>query len=289
MLKLGDDVTLYLGDCLEIMPTLTAGSVDAIITDLPYGTTACPWDTVIPFEPMWAAVKRVLKPSGVFVTTASQPFTSIIVMSNMAWFRYAWVWKKNRKTRFLDANRRPLLEHEDILVFANRSHTYNPQMLAGSRHKRGSLRHRGSESYGKFDPQMYESNLWFPGSVIEVPVASESCITLSQRPNRRDVHPTEKPVALYDYLIRTYTNPGDVVCDITMGSSTTGVAAVKLGRRFIGIEIDQGYFDIAVRRISEALAQPPLFRLTPGCSGGGLDESDAEQLDLLAAPLNPVS
>jgi DNA modification methylase len=284
MLKLGDDVTLYQGDCLEIMPALEAGSVDAIITDLPYGTTACAWDSVIPFEPMWEQVERILKPVGAFVTTASQPFTSKVIMSNLARFRYGWVWKKTRRTRFLDANRRPLLEHEDILIFGNGTHTYNPQMLVGSKHKRGSLRPRGSDSYGKFDPQMYESNLWFPGSVIEISVASESCITLSQCPSRRDVHPTEKPVALYDYLVRTYTNLGDVVCDITMGSGTTGVACVQTGRKFVGIEIDQGYFDIAVKRISDALAQPPLFRLTP-LAADAAGTGTAEQMELLAAPL----
>lgn len=235
------NVQLYLGDCLEVLPILPAQSVDAIITDLPYGTTACKWDVAIPFEPMWAQVKRLLKPRGAFVTTASQPFTSALVMSNPKWFRYAWVWKKQKPTGFLDARRKPLKAHEDIAVFSPNGHTYNPQGLVPVSIQNGRRNKAGRGIYGVVsagDYQQTEGN--FPRSVIDFPVLTQGT-----------EHPTQKPVALLEYLIRTYTNAGDTVLDFVMGSGTTGVACINTGRRFIGIEKEKKYFDSAIERIEK--------------------------------------
>lgn len=241
-------VQLYCGDCLDILGTLDAGSVDAVITDLPYGTTACSWDEVIPFAPMWEQVKRVLKPCGAFVTTASQPFTSKLVMSNPDWFKYSMVWRKRRVTGHLDAKRKPLREHEDVLIFCDGQPTYNPQMTPSAGHIRGPFGKRNGNAavYNEFQDDSSRANHateYYPRSTFEFISPMQS------------VHPTEKPVALYAYLIRTYTNEGDTVLDFTMGSGTTGVACVKTGRNFIGIEIDKGYYDIAERRIAEAQMQ----------------------------------
>jgi DNA modification methylase len=246
-------IDLRLGDCLEVLPTLPAQSVDAIITDLPYGTTACKWDTVIPFAPMWAEVKRVLRSRGAFVTTASQPFTSALVCSNLAWFRYGWVWKKNRPTGFLDAKQRPLNDYEDIPMFSSGQTVYNPQMTQGKPNhvKDGRINDRKrAEQYSHYNKVSEYKTPWkYPRRVIEV----------AQENPQLSLHPTQKPVALLEYLIRTYTNAGDTVLDFVMGSGTTGVACVQTGRSFVGIEKDAGYFAIAQRRIAEAQAQPALL------------------------------
>lgn len=241
--------TLLQGDCMELLPTLPDKSVDAIITDLPYGTTACAWDVVIPFEPMWAQVKRICK--GAFVTTANQPFTSVLVCSNLDWFKYEWIWNKSRPSGFLDANRRPLNDIEEVCVFSANGHTYNPQMWKGEpNHVRDGQMSRESstEVYGKFKPAVrVKTDQKYPRRIIDI-----------KSIDPRDVeHPTQKPVALYEYLIKTYTNPGDTVLDFCMGSGTTGVAAMQTGRNFIGIEKDADYFKIAQRRIQSA--NVPLF------------------------------
>lgn len=234
------DITLHLGDCLEILPTLP--EVDAIITDIPYGTTACSWDEVIPFEPMWEQVKRV---TNTFITTASQPFTSKLVMSNLDWFKYTWVWNKKLAGNGILAKVQPLKIHEDVIVFSKNGSKYQPQKT------RGYLRWKGgiNDKHGTFNnaksPKVWNDE-YYPVSILEFSGASMR--------NTRE-HPTQKPVTLYEYLIRTYTNEGDTVADIAMGSGTTGVACVQTGRNFIGIEIDKGYFDIAEKRIAEAQLQ----------------------------------
>ena len=245
------EVTLYLGDCLEIMRGMEAGSVDAIITDLPYGTTACSWDEVIPFAPMWEVVKHVLKPRGVFVTTASQPFTSRLINSNLQWFRYEWIWVKGAPVGFLNARRQPLKDHENIVVFSELSHTYNPQGLIETKVK--SSRKNGKTKTGGVYGEVKDREYWaqvgnFPRSVLGI-----------KRITQNQIHPTQKPVALYEYLIRTYTNEGETVLDMCAGSGTTGVAAVQTGRNFIGIELRPDYYEIMERRIREAQAQPSLL------------------------------
>ncbi len=245
---------LILGDCLDVMATLPAGSVDCICTDLPYGVTNCSWDAVIPFAPMWEQVKHVLKPRGVFVTTASQPFTSALVMSNLEWFKYAMVWDKKSVGNVYSANLRPLKSHEDICVFYEQQPVYNPQKTKGlPNHSHGIGDGRGKSIYGNPSRVAHDtSGMKFPKTILEFAKWSP----------RENLHPTQKPVALYDYLIRTYTNLGDTVLDFCCGSATTGVACIKTQRRFIGVELDPTYHAIAQRRLEDAAAQPLLWEAT---------------------------
>ncbi|MCP4362644.1 MAG: site-specific DNA-methyltransferase [Chloroflexi bacterium] len=252
-----DGIVIYCGDCLEVMPGLE-GPVDAIITDLPYGTTACSWDTIIPFEPLWVEYKRLIKERGAVVLTGSQPFTSQLIMSNLEWFKYEWIWEKKIKTRFLDVKSRPLLEHENVLLFCDGSPTYNPQMTKGKSHKRNRNQGKQTDNYGKFASLgEYISDEYYPTSILSIDHDKSRYTTLKHRPNRTKQHPTQKPVALFAYLIRTYTNPGDLVLDNTMGSGTTLLAAQNEGRQALGIEISEEYCQIAVDR----LRQPTFFSL----------------------------
>ena len=249
-------VELIQGDCLEVMRGMGDKSVDAIITDLPYGTTACSWDEIIPFEPMWREVKRILKPRGVFVTTASQPFTSRLIVSNLEMFKYEWIWEKSHATGFLDVNKKPMKQHENIIVFSINGHVYNPQTYEKHKSKirNGKLIRSNTDAYGKFNnnsPRLIPNNIGFPLTI--------QYFATPYKGGEGGLHPTQKPVALLEYLIRTYTNEGDTVLDITMGSGTTGVACVQLNRNFIGIEIDPTYFAIAQERIRVAQMQPGLF------------------------------
>jgi hypothetical protein len=238
-------ITLYQGDCLEVMAALEPGSVDAVICDPPYGTTACAWDTVIPFAPMWEALRRLVRPRAPIVLFGSQPFTSALVMSNPKDFRYSWVWEKDVGTGFLDANRKPLKCHEDIVVFADGQTTYNPQKVKGRpnhSHKHGHA-WEVSAVYGvvreRTPPD--QSGMKYPRSVVRFAKYSAA----------EDLHPTQKPLELMSYLVATYTNPGDTVLDFTVGSGTTLRAAKNLGRKAIGIEIDEGYCSIAANRLSQ--------------------------------------
>ncbi len=317
--------TLVNGDCLKVMPRIAAGSIDLILTDPPYGTTACKWDSIIPLEPMWDNLKRLIKPNGAIVMTASQPFTSILVSSNIDMFRYCWVWEKEQGSGFLSAKKLPLKSHEDIAVFywdeaevkgrstlfvklreyfisekikaglcsseleellgngmAGHYFTggvqwtfptednyarlqttgyfstdystllmqyreisklcglkYRPIMEKGKSYtcKQGS----GSDIYGNNDNAVVTENIGerYPKTVIKI------------KRDKNKVHPTQKPVALMEYLIKTYTNEGDVILDFTMGSGTTGIACQNLNRNFIGIELDKEYFNIACNRIHD--------------------------------------
>lgn len=249
------EYTLIHGDCLDILPTLAAGSVDAVICDPPYGTTACAWDSVIPFAPMWAGIKHVLKPKGAVALFGSQPFTSALVMSNPGWFRYEWIYKKRRVTGFLNANRRPMSAHENIIIFGESEPIYNPQFRVGAIHKRNreEKHNQNTNVYGAFVSTGIEmTDFYYPQSVEEFGADPETTVTRAHRPGKIERHPTQKPVALMEYLIRTYTNEGDTVLDFTMGSGTTGVAAMHTGRKFVGIEMDAGYFGIAQERIRKA-------------------------------------
>ena len=236
---------IYNEDCLEGMKRIADGSVDMILCDLPYGVVQCKWDTVIPFEPLWEQYKRVIKPNGAIVLTASQPFTSALVMSNPKMFKYCWVWEKSKATGFLNAKRRPLVAHEDVLIFCKGTPVYNPQFTNGAPYNKG-LRKAQTEDdvYGKFAQTAVKSNSGrrYPRSVQYFKTAESEGQTQ---------HKTQKPVALFEYLIKTYTNAGELVLDNCMGSGTTAIACMNTGRDFIGFELDKGYYDIACKRIEE--------------------------------------
>ena len=242
---------VHLGDCLEVMKTLESGSIDMILCDLPYGTTACKWDQVIPFAPLWEQYKRLIKPNGAIVLTASQPFTSALVMSNPKIFRYAWVWEKPQGTNPMLAVYQPLKAHEDVLVFSPGRPPYFPQMESGMPY--GGFVAENGQKIG----EVYGSGLsWHrPNAGTRFP---KSVQRFGQE--RQGQHPTQKPVDLFEYLIRTYTEPGALVLDNCAGSGTTGVAAIQCGRKAILIEQDAGYYAIAQRRIANA--QPALLGVT---------------------------
>jgi len=234
-------IKLIQGDCLEVMKQIPDGSVDMVLTDPPYGTTACKWDSVIPFEPMWEQLKRVTKKNGAIMLFSSQPFTSALVMSNPQMFKYEWVWEKNKATGHLNANRIPLNSYENISVFYTKLPAYKPQYGSGkaysNKHKAGD----SGECYGVVkESERKNITTRYPRRNIKFNVDIKA-----------EFHPTQKPVALMEYLIKTYTNEGETVLDFTMGSGTTGVAAKNLNRKFIGIELDEGYFEIAKKRIAQ--------------------------------------
>ena len=234
------NIELLQGDCLELMKDIPDGSIDMILCDLPYGTTRNKWDSVIPLEPLWEQYRRVIKENGAIVLFSQQPFTSTLVSSNPQWFRYEWIWQKDQGTGFLNAKRMPLKVHENVLVFYGKSPLYNPQMRKGFKPYKVVRGSTGS-NYGKVIPaHVTESNgERYPVDVLEFT-------------KEHGLHPTQKPVALLEYFIKTYTNAGDTVLDNCMGSGTTGIACLNTGRNFIGMELEQEYFDIAKQRIADA-------------------------------------
>ena len=236
-------LNLLNGDCLELMKNIPAGTVDLVLCDPPYGTTMCKWDSVIDLELMWERLKRVIKPNGVIVITAAQPFTSILICSNLPMFKYDWVYDKPAGTGFFNAKKMPLRSHESVLIFYNKLPTYNPQMTHGHARKVSSRTDAKSECYGKaVKKTSYDSTSRYPRSIQR----------FSSDKQKGNFHPTQKPVALMDYLIKTYTNENEIVLDFAMGSGTAGVAAKSLQRKFIGIELDEKYFTIAKERIKES-------------------------------------
>lgn len=248
--------TLMHGDCLDLMDQIPGGAVDLICADLPYGTTACDWDVVIPFAPLWDQLRRVLKPGGTAVFTSSQPFTTDLIASNRKWFKYEVVWEKANGTNFLNAKYQPMKVHETVVVFSpmastyspRGSMTYNPQMEQGEpwTRSRGRVRAGGMTFHAKPELQGGSSpdGLRYPRSVVRFHGVNDTG-------SDRHGHGTQKPTDLMDWLIRTYSNPGDLVLDPTMGSGTTGVSAIANGRRFIGIEADATHFATSQRRINE--------------------------------------
>jgi len=232
-------------DCLEAMKYIKDKSIDMVLCDLPYGTTACKWDVIIPFEPLWEQYKRIIKDNGAIVLTASQPFTSALVMSNINQYKHCWVWNKKQMGNFANAKYMPLQIKEDILVFASGKVNYYPQMRKGKMRKKGGGT-KQTETMGNFIKLEHFSinDNYYPTNILN---DFPNC---SRKKDR--LHPTQKPVALFEYLIKTYTSVGDVVLDNTIGSGTTAVAAINTGRNFIGIEMDKGYCDIANKRIQEA-------------------------------------
>lgn len=235
---------IYCEDCLEGMKRIEDKSIDMILCDLPYGTTACKWDTIIPFEPLWAQYKRIIKDRGAIVLTASQPFTSALVMSNANMFKYEIIWQKEQAANFMFLKKQIGKSHENVIVFYKNQPTYNPQMIIGAKpSKSGSKNNIQSHKLSGGTPKRSGSTDRFPISVLQF------------KRDKNKLHPTQKPVALFEYLVRTYTNEGELVLDNCIGSGTTAIAALNTGRHFIGFEKDQGYYEIACKRISEHTAQ----------------------------------
>jgi len=233
---------VHLGDCLEILPTLPDKSIDMVLCDPPYQTTACKWDRLIPLEPMWEQLRRVVKDNGAIVLTASQPFTSKLVMSNPKMYRHKWVWNKNNSAGFATVKIRPFDVCEDIIVFGKNRVNYYPQM-----EERGKPRRKDgyskSENYGLIPSKSKtKNNLYYPKNLLNFSNASQ----------KGKVHPTQKPVALFEYLINTYTKEGETVLDFAIGSGTTAVACINTKRNYIGIEKEPEYHAIALERINQA-------------------------------------
>ena len=232
-------VDLRCGDCLELMKDIPDKSIDMILCDLPYGTTKNKWDSIIPLDKLWEQYERIIKDTGAIVLFSQMPFTAELTHSNLKLFKYEWIWEKDNSTGFLNAKKMPLKIHENILMFYKKLPTYNPQMRTGFKpYKCKQGRH--STNYGAYEQgHITESNgERYPIDIIEFKKDS-------------GLHPTQKPVALLEYLIKTYTNENDLVLDNCMGSGSTGVACKKLNRNFIGIELDEKYFEIAKERIEK--------------------------------------
>lgn len=233
------------GDCLDLMHDIPDGSVDMVLCDLPYGTTACKWDSVIPFEPLWQHYWRITKPNAAIVLTASQPFTTALISSQIDRFKYCWVWVKSKATGHLNVKKRPLVSHEDVCVFSTSQTPYFPQGLVkkdtptvskGNRGRKGEG--SSGEVYGKAIKDAVQTHTGYPKSIIPFNVDM-----------RAEYHPTQKPVALFEYLIKTYTNPGDTVLDNTAGSGTTAIAAERSGRKWLCIEQEETYYNKAIGRV----------------------------------------
>ena len=256
---------LYKGDCLDIMTTIPEKSIDAIITDPPYGTTACKWDSVIDFDLMWEQLNRIIKPNGAIVLFGSEPFSSYLRMSNIKNYKYDWIWQKNIGGAFALANKMPLKRHEIISVFYKKQPTYNPQMQEYSKSTKKKFKNLQKINTTK----QKENNT---GEIIKINRSDytidynkgtyPTSVKFFKRPhiaNGNSLHPTQKPISLMEYLIKTYTNENETVLDFTMGSGSTGVACLNTNRNFIGIEMDDNYFNIAKKRIENHKAQQRLF------------------------------
>ena len=236
-----EEIKLIQGDCLEVMKSIPDKSIDAIICDLPYGTTACKWDSVILFEPLWAQYKRIIKDNGAIVLTASQPFTSALVMSNPKWFKYQWIWDKKIPSGMSYARFQPMRQHEDVLVFCNGKTPYNAQMIKRDKPIKGGGMSKGETTNNDKLVALHKTYEY----------KNPTTIIAFDKVRKGSIHPTQKPVELMEYFVKTYTNQGDTVLDNCMGSGTTGLACKNLGRKFIGIEQDANYFEIASKRIYE--------------------------------------
>ena len=238
---------IYNEDCLEGMKRIPDGSVDMILCDLPYGTTASKWDEIIPFELLWRQYDRVIKNNGAIVLTASQPFTTKLIMSKSDWFRYTWVWDKKKAGNIFLAKKQPMKVHEDIVVFSKKPHFYNPQMVKRDKVKK-SKNYGTGESFGgtrEKEDKVYTYTHTYPKSIIEISNARQ----------KGKVHPTQKPVELFEYLIKTYANEGETVLDNCMGSGTTAIACINTERNFIGFELDKTYYEKSLKRIKEHTTQ----------------------------------
>jgi site-specific DNA-methyltransferase (adenine-specific) len=252
---------LLLGDCLELLPQIADESVDMILCDLPYGTTACSWDSIIPLNKLWEQYHRICKPNAAMVFTAAQPFTTILAASNLQNFRYEWIWEKPQGTNPMNAKVMPLKSHENILIFYRKKPTYNPQMWYSTPYSGfSSDKSTIGEVYGNQQSKHRDN-----------PDGSRYPKTVLKFKQEKGLHPTQKPVALMEYLIKTYTNPDEVVLDNTMGSGTTGVACMNTQRKFIGIESDEKYYKIAKERIENPLL---MAMDSPISTSSSLDHND---------------
>jgi len=259
------DCTLYLGDCLEAMRDIPDGSVDMVLTDPPYGTTACKWDSVIPFAPMWEQLKRIIKPNGAIILFGQEPFSSALRMSNIEWFKYDWYWRKNKASGFQNARLKPLKDIEVISVFsegktANGSKNNMPYYPQGVGEGKPRVRPRSYNKSSAVSPDRKSRNPIEMGKGSNYP---RQILSGYKHHSNTQAHPTQKPVALMEYLISTYANEGETVLDFTMGSGTTGVACQSLTRSFIGIELDSDYFNIACTRLQPEYGEPDLFVAPP--------------------------
>ena len=242
-----DRIVLKQGDCLELMKDIEDSSIDMVFADLPYGTTKCRWDVVIPFEPLWEQYERIIKPNGALVFTASQPFTSALVMSNPKMFKYEWIWEKSKASNFLNAKKNPLKAHENILIFGKKKVNYYPLKIEGKPYNKGKRKTENgyaTDVYGKMDSDFLVVNkkgLRYPRSVQYFKTAESEGKYLA----------TQKPVALVEYFIETYSKENDIVLDNVFGSCTTGIACINKNRRFLGFEKDNTNFNICEKRIKE--------------------------------------
>jgi len=232
------------GECIHEMSKIPNGTIDMILCDLPYGTTQCKWDTIIPFNDLWEQYIRIIKPNGAIVLTACQPFTSNLVMSKPNLFRYSLVWEKSKSTGYLNSKKMPMRSHEDILVFYKNLPTYNPQMTEGLPYDKGKA-NRPTDVYREQKGEIHVKNdtgLRYPRSVQYFKTAESE---------GKVYHPTQKPISLMEWLIKTYTNENDIVLDNCIGSGTTAIAAIRTNRRYIGIELDVNFYNITNQRIEE--------------------------------------
>jgi site-specific DNA-methyltransferase (adenine-specific) len=240
------DSKIILGETIEEMSKLPDKSIDMILCDLPYGTTQCKWDSIIPFDKLWSQYERIIKPNGAIVLTASQPFTSNLIMSNPKLFRYSLVWEKSKSTGYLNSKKMPMRSHEDVLVFYKGLPTYNPQMVEGTPYDKG-IAHRPTEVYREQKGEIHVKNntgLRYPRSVQYFKTAESE---------GKVYHPTQKPIMLMEWLIKTYTNENEIVLDNCIGAGTTAIAAIRTNRKYIGIEIDENYYNITKQRIEDEL------------------------------------
>ena len=240
---------IHLGDCLNLMPSIPSKSIDMILCDLPYGTTACEWDSIIDMGKLWQEYERVIKDNGAIVLTANSVFTFKLWSSNPSLFRYKWIWEKTMGTRFLHANKMPIGKHEDVLIFYKSLPTYNPQMQEGKPYKRDSKRTKGKTQnlVNIVRKETLNTGCRYPDDIIKF-----------SNGNNHSIHPTQKPVALFEYLIKTYTNEGELILDNCSGSGTTAIACMNTNRRFICIERDETYHRKSIERINN---HEPLFHL----------------------------
>ena len=236
-----ENIKLYNGDCLELMKDIPDGSIDMILCDLPYGTTQCKWDIIIPFEPLWEQYNRIIKNNGAIVLFGTEPFSSTLRLSNLKNYKYDWIWDKVKGTGFLNAKRQPMRNHELLSVFYKKQCLYNPQKTFGHKLKKSyRSKELQTDVYGEMkNDYTYESTERYPRSIQ----------VFSTDTQNSSLHPTQKPVALCEYMIKTYTNENEIVLDNCLGSGSTGIAAINLNRKFIGMELDNTYFNIAKERI----------------------------------------